>query len=169
MKNVSKRKLLKLLWQTELSTPHYLNKILLLVGFIVLALMTQVSCQGNGFQVELDIFSGRPNPTWYLSQVETKTLKKMLVSLSNIPSVNMPDNLGYRGFSIKQGETSSIHQPVYKIFHDVIQQSVGGIESYYTDPDRQIERWLLLTAREHIEVGLYQMIQSEIEDNGNPF
>jgi hypothetical protein len=169
MKNVSKRKLLKLFWQTELSTPHDLNNLLLLVGFFGLALMTLVSCQDNRFQVELDIFSGRPNPTWYLSQSETKTLKKMLGSLSITPSVKMPDNLGYRGFMIKQGEPPSTRQPVYKIYHDVVQQSAAGVESYYNDPERQIERWLLLTAREHIEAGLYQMIQSEIEDNGNPF
>lgn len=168
MKNVSKRNILKLLWQTELSTPHDLNKILLLVGFIVLALMTLVSCQGNGYHVELDIFSGRPNPTWNLTRAETKTLMTMLGSLSITPSVKMPDNLGYRGFMIKQGEPPSTRQPVYIIYHDVIQQSVAGVESYYNDPDRQIERWLLLTAKDHIDAGLYQIIQGDVENNGNP-
>lgn len=51
-------------------------------------------------RVELDIFSGRPNPSWELSVDEAAELSRRLAAL--IKTETRPDEggLGYRGFVI---------------------------------------------------------------------
>lgn len=59
-------------------------------------------------EVELDIFSGRPNPTWMLSEKEEKQLmERVLAEPKQLAAVDSPDEalgLGYRGFIIRQAK-----------------------------------------------------------------
>lgn len=53
----------------------------------------------SGFQVELDVFSGRPNPTWPLTAEEGRDLLARVGRLS--PGGGpLPAGLGYRGFIV---------------------------------------------------------------------
>ena len=52
--------------------------------------------------VELDAFSGRPNPTWTLPPELARTVSDALSdSRSDAPALAVPGNLGYRGFIIR--------------------------------------------------------------------
>ncbi|RKH10766.1 hypothetical protein D7V97_12940 [Corallococcus sp. CA053C] len=57
-------------------------------------------------EVELDIFSGRPNPTWQLSEKEEKQLMDRVVAEPAQLSATSPSEedfgLGYRGFVVRQ-------------------------------------------------------------------
>jgi hypothetical protein len=54
----------------------------------------------SGISVELDMYSGRPNPVWQLSEEESAQL---LAHLSDLPEATAvtPDHLGYRGFLVR--------------------------------------------------------------------
>ena len=55
-------------------------------------------------QVELDVFSGRPNPSWSLTSAEADALESRL---EDLPRSNAPapaGNLGYRGFIVRDGD-----------------------------------------------------------------
>jgi hypothetical protein len=54
-------------------------------------------------EIELDVFSGRPNPTWTASPDRAASFSRGLSSLPNAPARPEPDRLGYRGFIIRQG------------------------------------------------------------------
>ncbi len=55
-------------------------------------------------QVELDIFSGKPNPTWNLTREETTTLAAMLQKLPPAPAPAGELGLGSRGFLLSNPE-----------------------------------------------------------------
>ena len=58
----------------------------------------------SGFQVELDVFSGRPNPTWPLTAEESHDLLARVGRLS-AGGGPVPAGLGYRGFIVYRFET----------------------------------------------------------------
>ncbi len=59
----------------------------------------------SGFQVELDLFSGRPNPTWPLTAEESQDLLARISRLSPGGGGPVPAGLGYRGFIVYRVET----------------------------------------------------------------
>lgn len=88
-------------------------------------------------QVELDIFSGRPNPTWNLSDKEEKEL---LDRIAADPKLMLPEGatngrLGYRGYVVS-AVSESIDKKLPSSFR------IGGQPG--TDPETNL--WLLDTS-----------------------
>jgi hypothetical protein len=111
-------------------------------------------------EVELDIFSGMPNPTWVLTDAETDIFLKQLAAAPPGPSTNLPGNLGYRGFIVQltQGaDTQLIH-----IQAGAIHLSKGAAKTYARDGNRDLERWLLATGKPHLKNEIFQTAQREI-------
>jgi hypothetical protein len=52
-------------------------------------------------EVELDIFSGNPNPVWILAGADGLLFLKKLAMLPQSSAEELDDNLGYRGFVVK--------------------------------------------------------------------
>lgn len=84
--------------------------------------------------VELDIFSGRPNPRWELDEPVARTVTEFHRQLRPVADVPPgPPGLGYRGF-------------VYSLDHvswRAWRGFVVGPALVLADPDRTIERMLL--------------------------
>ena len=82
----------------------------------VIALVCAIGCAGpnpdeaNPMEIELDVFSGRPNPKWLESPERAASVRRALASLVEAPVRPEPGNLGYRGFLIRQG---GLHARVY--------------------------------------------------------
>lgn len=57
-------------------------------------------------EVELDIFSGRPNPKWVLSEEEEKELLNIILSdpteISPVYTSEVQFGLGYRGLIVRK-------------------------------------------------------------------
>ena len=101
--------------------------------------------------IELDAFSGRPNPTWVLTEAQADDLRRMLENIPAMPERPLPSAvLGYRGFRIQPtGSPSSGSANTFYV--------AGGavwVESSDGDPvgvlrDTQgIESWLMEQARQ---------------------
>jgi hypothetical protein len=72
--------------------------------------------------VELDAFSGRPNPRWQLSIEEARELSARLGDLETADGAKLPDvGLGYRGFYIDIADGQRIY-----ITHGLIAFLRGG-------------------------------------------
>jgi len=60
-------------------------------------------------EVELDIFSGMPNPTWVLSKRQETTLYELLKAepnqISPVMTLGMRLGLGYRGLIVRRIKT----------------------------------------------------------------
>jgi hypothetical protein len=111
-------------------------------------------------EVELDIFSGKPNPTWVLTNEEADSFVKKLAALPQISATELSGNLGYRGFIVQvlQGaNTQLIH-----IQTGVVHISIGATKVYAKDENRELERWLLNTGKPHLKNEIFQMVEHEI-------
>lgn len=88
--------------------------------------------------VELDIFSGRPNPSWTLAEDEAAELRRRLEGLPGTEREIDPPGLGYRGFLISGlPEATSC-----RVFGGLIACSGAAGERRFEDA-RGAEQWLL--------------------------
>jgi hypothetical protein len=147
--------------------------VLTLLGF-ALAVMLAACASGSGSvtrsaaasaaspaRVELDVFSGRPNPMWELSAADTAALLDVIAALPPTSPLDLPMPLGYRGFLVSLTAPESGTEMVIHAFQGTV-ESRGDGTTYYADPGRQVERWLLATSRPHLEGGLYNSLLAEI-------
>lgn len=92
-------------------------------------------------EVELDIFSGMPNPTWTLSEVDGRAFLTRVAELPIISARKLSDNLGYRGFSLDVlSGTETRH---IRVQNGLVQALSSDAEVFYSDRNRMLERWLL--------------------------
>ena len=108
-------------------------------------------------KVELDIFSGLPNPTWTLTASEASELAGRISKLTRIETKEQrPGNLGYRGF-IVQDENQTI-----RAYQGIIEVSIQKSVIFYRDPQRQVELWLLAGAKPQLDANFTEGITSAI-------
>jgi hypothetical protein len=75
--------------------------LILLVSSLFSCTKTKESMKIN---IELDVFSGRPNPSWILEKEDAENVSKMLQNLP-ISHKSIPiGDLGYRGFIVTTNE-----------------------------------------------------------------
>ena len=92
--------------------------------------------------VEVDIYSGRPNPCYSLHSTETAELMSRLATLPQTDQATQPAALGYRGLRVTIDPPDPTAE--IQVGHGTvtIHQS-DGEQRWLTDPDRQLERWLV--------------------------
>ena len=114
-------------------------------GWILLSILLFVGCTTS--KVELDIFSGIPNPTWMLTFSEASDLTSRISRLDPTEETGQrPENLGYRGFIVQTIAASSATAQTIRAYHGIVEVVDSTKTAYYLDPQRQIELWLLTTA-----------------------
>jgi hypothetical protein len=98
--------------------------------------------------VELDVYSGRPNPTWTLTVQEVAELIRRLQKLATLPTVPSVDNLGYRGFLLRNPGTVPGIGTEVRVYNGIIIIPDQGRTSAYKD-SHALEQWLIAQARAH--------------------
>ncbi|ABD87421.1 hypothetical protein [Rhodopseudomonas palustris] len=78
--------------------------------------------------VTMDVYSGRPNPVWRLSDQEESALNERLSSLSRLtdqrPS-GIVGGLGYRGFTVARHDPTSDAIGQFRIHESIVDRGVG--------------------------------------------
>ncbi len=110
-------------------------------------------------EVELDIFSGMPNPTWVLTNVEADSFVKKLAAMSRTSATELSGNLGYRGFIVQV--TQGANTQLIHIQTGIVHISIGATNVYANDEDRELERWLFNTGKPHLKNELFQIVERE--------
>jgi hypothetical protein len=119
--------------------------------------------QSAGDKVELDIFSGRPNPTWVLTPSQASDLTSRIARLHPATAVGQrPENLGYRGFIVQTTTASSAMDRTIRAHSGIVEVVDSTGTAYYRDPQRQIELWLLASARPFLGDALTTQIAKAI-------
>ena len=90
--------------------------------------------------VELDAFSGRPNPRWRLSDSEAAELVRLIAGLAPAPGGSSPHlpGLGYRGFQL-EGAAGA-----YRVYGELVQPASSVV---LADPDRHARGFWSRTCR----------------------
>jgi hypothetical protein len=108
-------------------------------------------------QVELDAFSGRPNPHWELTGPETAEFAKRLRDLKASQTHTAAfEGLGYRGFVIHSKDEE------IRVYRGAVIVKRNSHEEILSDAKRMLERWLFDSARKHVDEAVLQYIGSEL-------
>ncbi len=118
-------------------------------------------------QVELDVFSGLPNPVWTLSDAEAQTFRQMVAALSTTAAQAYPARLGYRALIVILPEASG-GEVIWRVWDDVAQKTSGATTTYYADPDHALESWLLQSGQPHLPADLFTTVQADIAGTPQP-
>jgi hypothetical protein len=111
--------------------------------------------------VTLDVYSGRPNPTWTLSRSIASDLMRRIEALSTARSKPQPfDGLGYRGVRVQmQGEGETVTVAASNGGVTVVK---GGREVHYADPGSRFELWLVETGAGRVPADVLQFVTGEV-------
>lgn len=121
--------------------------------------MTRDRIMSERVEIELDIFSGNPNPTWILSEAEATLFRQQLATLSEASPRELSGNLGYRGFIVQL--TNGTEQRIVRVQNGIVQISQDSTDLYYSDQNRSLERWLLDSGRASLRSDLFEMVKSQ--------
>jgi hypothetical protein len=112
-----------------------------------------------GVVVTLQVFSGRPDPTWTLSHGQEAELNRLLAAapLASTPP-ELPSALGYRGFDLCI--TQSRGGASQKLW--VGNGWIVGSGPPRQDRQRALERWLLDTGRRKLSRDLTAYVEEEL-------
>jgi hypothetical protein len=110
-------------------------------------------------EVELNIFSGMPNPEWVLTNVEADSFVKQLTALPRISAKKLSGNLGYRGLIVHV--TQGADMQLIHIQNATVHISKDTMNVYAYDEGRKVERWLLNTGKPYLKNDLFQVVERE--------
>jgi hypothetical protein len=113
--------------------------------------------------VTLDIFSGRPNPTWTLDDEEARQLLDRVHSIEQRTPLKPPGaagQLGYRGFSLHASAVSPFGQLRLQAHQGII--DVGPRDLSVVDENLEVERTLLKSAGTKLEPALVQHVEEAL-------
>lgn len=96
-------------------------------------------------KIEIDIFSGRENPSWELSPEESSELVKRILPLVPNASSAAENGLGYRGFVILNPEGIAGLPAKIVVFQHVLRTTSDGQTRSYKDVN-DTEGWLMQAA-----------------------
>ena len=119
-------------------------------------------------EVELDIFSGNPNPVWILSGADGVLFLKKLAMLPRASARELHDNLGYRGFIVRvinETEASLVRISLVRIQNGTVQLSQNDNNVYYSDQNRHLERWLLNSGKLTLRSDLFKIVERDFPEN----
>ncbi len=113
--------------------------------------------------VELDIFSGRPNPTWRLTEGESAAFLEKLTGLNPTDEGKIRDGLGYRGLVVTSpGETVAGFESIVCSGGLVLGRRREASQRF-VDENRNLERWLFRTGKGHVSEELRLELARELD------
>jgi len=117
---------------------------------IILATPAQPAGQmRRRIQIEADVFSGRPNPVWELSEDDAAAFLSRVEALGRLPAdmpSATPEPLGYRGLiATDRHETMRRYRIARGVI--VVEREPNGATVRLSDPGRAVEIFLIRTGR----------------------
>ena len=110
--------------------------------------------------VEVDMFSGRPNPTWTMASGDARATVTMLDRLLRTTPGTVEERLGYRGTIIR------VNKIAWRVFRGQAIESASGL--WKADEGRKLERFALASGKSILDPDLYKTILKEAGfDSGN--
>ena len=112
-------------------------------------------------KVTLQVYSGRENPSWNLSEKQTGDLLALVADLPKSEAFTLPDNLGYRGFRVELTENAAEKTQEMVAYKGRVLYKSTEAGMYFTDRERRLEIFLLNSA-DSLNDELKELIKKEI-------
>lgn len=133
--------------------------------FLVTLLGCSVTALGDKkMQVEVDMFSGRPNPHWELTVPESQEFARRFQSLSAQKGEGFVNaGLGYRGLIVRESGEEVEGDREIVIYNGLVVAKRQGKSKQFTDRNRALEKWLIQTGEGRLDDELYHQISKLAE------
>src|SRR5262249_46824314 len=106
---------------------------------------------GSTMRVQIDMFSGRPNPSWEISAGEASLVRQAYQRLADPGAATRPDRLGYRGLILNGDGVRDLGLTRVLVGGGiVIAEGFQGVR-YLSDSDRSFERQLFMTGQSRLD------------------
>jgi|ERR1700723_1033579 hypothetical protein len=113
--------------------------------------------------VSLNIYSGRPNPSWGLSDEESEALLDQVTGLSELTTAKpsgVLGGLGYRGFLVERSATAPEGALSLYVHEGIVDRGQSQVNA--VDDNQTVERTLLESGRRSIDDELYRYVAQEM-------
>ncbi|MEO5681381.1 MAG: hypothetical protein ABIQ88_02005 [Chitinophagaceae bacterium] len=103
----------------------------------------------TGMQIEkiqIDVFSGRPNPSWKVTAAESAALGPHLIKQTVVACGAEPDTLGYKGFIVTAKSSETANPEQIRVFDGKLWYYSNPL-ACYKDSDK-LESMLIQQAKE---------------------
>ncbi len=115
-------------------------------------------------QVEVDMFSGRPNPHWELTVPESQEFARRFQSLSAHKGEGfVNEGLGYRGLIVRESGEEVEGDRDIVIYQGLVVAKRQDKSQQFTDQNRALEKWLIQTGEGRLDDVLYHQISKLAE------
>jgi hypothetical protein len=113
--------------------------------------------------VQIDLYSGRPNPRWSLDEAQSAELIRRLDAMPEVDKGEPAQGLGYRGVIVTMQDGAS-GRPVTIIVSAgiVLERFYNGTERRRRDLGRSLESWIINTGRSHLDPTIYKHIKQQL-------
>jgi hypothetical protein len=119
-------------------------------------------------KIELNVFSGRRNPSWGLTPEEITGFVATLRALPrSVGPLEFPERLGYCGIVVSDEDASQPWAEVV-VYHELVRVNFGNRTDYLIDDDRTVENLLLETARGQVKDAVIARIRAEPQSPSEP-
>ena len=117
--------------------------------------------------VEVDLYSGRPNPAWDLSAADAERFLERLGALTPMrpESGGAPaffEGLGYRGLKVHLHSEGDFKQIVIAEGIVGVQTSEAAGRQLWKDSNRELEKWLLGTGKPYLDADLFSYLLRQV-------
>ena len=117
---------------------------------------------GDGMSVSLGIYSGRPDPSWTLSQAQAAELRRLIDALPSGVGDSAGGGLGYHGFTIAlSGPDGDLRHIV--AYHGEIAEAGNGARPTWYDAAGRVERFVLETGRPYLDPEEARVVDDDLE------
>jgi len=112
-------------------------------------------------RVELLAYSGRENPSWQLTESESKRFFAIVDSLPKQPTAPVEESLGYSGIRVFCSDDGH-HKSIITIFNTIVTIQQNKKSAELRDHGRKLEEWTVKTGRTKLDPELYRYVLMEL-------
>lgn len=111
--------------------------------------------------VTLEIYSGRPDPTWPLDDASLKALQQRVSALKgSAPDTPAYEGLGYRGIRVLMSGSDQLREVF--VSRGVVTVERGAEKSRFIDNGRELELWLVKSGEKTLTPTLFKQVTDKI-------
>lgn len=115
----------------------------------------------SSMTVSLGIYSGRPDPSWTLTEEQIAELGRLVEALSTAVGDPPAGGLGYHGFYVLISEPGQADRTLVA-YRGAVTDSSAGPRTFWQDAERAVEAYLLDTGRPHLTPNEIAAVEADL-------
>jgi hypothetical protein len=121
---------------------------------------------GTSVSVSLGLYSGRPDPSWTLTESQAIELDRLLGALPAATGIPPEGGLGYHGFAIAVTRPGQADEYLIA-FRGAVASPGTGLRVHRVDAGRAVERFLLETGQPSLSAAEINQVEMDLGGPGS--